>query len=145
MKVHAGAEIQLHPFATCVADGSERSGSPRGHFTSWDRVTGTHLVGRWVGPRVGLRHMQKRNISCNCREFSMVVQLGAQSYTGHAKPTPGLLFGRKYIPLVHPLAWIKITGGREIPRSLAKCENHICVRQLGSMCLISVKYLSIQV
>jgi len=40
----------------------------------------------------------------------MVVQLVAQIYIGHANPTPGVLFGIQYIPLVRPLAWIDITG-----------------------------------
>jgi len=47
-KAHAGALTQLHSFSACIANGSERSDSPRDHFTSWEspRYTFGRKMGR---------------------------------------------------------------------------------------------------
>jgi hypothetical protein len=41
----------------------------------------------------------------------IVVHSVAQSCAAHAHSTPEVLFGRRYVTLVRPLAWIVITGG----------------------------------
>jgi len=39
---------------TSALDGGEWSASCPGHFTHRERAPGTHWIGGWVGPRVGL-------------------------------------------------------------------------------------------
>jgi hypothetical protein len=62
MKVHWGVEVYLHAVLTSALDGSEWSVSHAGRLTSTERSAGTHWIGGWVGPRVGLDAVVKRKI-----------------------------------------------------------------------------------
>jgi hypothetical protein len=48
------------PFFTSALDGGEWSASRPGRYTHWIRG--------WVGPRAGLDDVEKRILSCPCRE-----------------------------------------------------------------------------
>jgi hypothetical protein len=50
------------PFLTLVLDGGEWSASRPGRFTPEESAPGTHWIGGWVGPRVRLDSMEKRQI-----------------------------------------------------------------------------------
>jgi hypothetical protein len=50
------------PFLTSTLDGGEWSASRSCRFTSGERARSTHLIGGWVGPRVGLDAVKKRKI-----------------------------------------------------------------------------------
>jgi hypothetical protein len=41
--------------------------TPRPRFTPWERTTGTHCTGGWVGPRAGLDTEDRGQILCPCR------------------------------------------------------------------------------
>jgi len=45
---------------TSALDVGELSDSRPGHFTPRERELGTHWIGGWVGPRVGLDMVAKR-------------------------------------------------------------------------------------
>jgi hypothetical protein len=54
-------------FLTSALDGGEWSASRPCRFTPGEVAPGTHGIGGWVGPRVGLGAVEKRNILL-CRE-----------------------------------------------------------------------------
>jgi hypothetical protein len=56
------------PFLTSALDGGEWSASGPCRFTPGKGASSTHCIGGWVGPRAGMNVMEKRNISCPCRE-----------------------------------------------------------------------------
>jgi hypothetical protein len=56
------------PFLTSALDGGEWSASRPGRFTPKKKVTGGHWIGGWVGPRAVLDAVEKKKISCSCRE-----------------------------------------------------------------------------
>jgi hypothetical protein len=47
---------------TSALDGGEWSVSHNGHFTPGEIALGTHWIGGWVGPKVGLNIVEKRKI-----------------------------------------------------------------------------------
>jgi hypothetical protein len=55
-----GGEVQLHALLTSALDGGEWSTSLPCHFTPWEITPGTHSLGSWVGPRVGVEAVEKR-------------------------------------------------------------------------------------
>jgi hypothetical protein len=55
------------PFMTSALHGGEWSASSPSRFTPGERAPGTHWIGGWVGPRVGLDAMEKKKV-CSCRE-----------------------------------------------------------------------------
>jgi hypothetical protein len=73
------------PFLTSALDGGEWSASRPCCFIPGERAPSTHSIGGWVGPRVGLHTVEKRNI-LHCQESN----LGhlACCYTDQAVPTP---------------------------------------------------------
>jgi hypothetical protein len=60
MKAYGGVDVQNHIFLTSALAGDEWSASRPGHFTPWERAPGTHCIGGWVDPRVGLDDVEKR-------------------------------------------------------------------------------------
>jgi hypothetical protein len=58
----------LHVFLTSALDGGEWSDSRPVRFTSRERASGTHWIGGWVDPRVGLDAVVKRKIPSSHRE-----------------------------------------------------------------------------
>jgi hypothetical protein len=59
MKAYGGMDVQIHIFLTSVLVGGEWSASHRGCFTPGERAPGTHQIGDWVSPRVGLDDLEK--------------------------------------------------------------------------------------
>jgi hypothetical protein len=60
MNTYGEVDVEIHAFLTSALVGDEWSASRPSRFTPWDRVTGTHYIGGWVGPRTGLDDVQKR-------------------------------------------------------------------------------------
>jgi hypothetical protein len=63
-----GNEGIASSFLTSALDGVERSASRFCRFTPGERIPGTHWIGGWVGPSVGLNAVEWRKIYCSCRE-----------------------------------------------------------------------------
>jgi hypothetical protein len=61
MKAYGGVDVSIHIFLTSALVEGEWSASRPGHFTPWERATGTHWIGGSVDPRIGLDDMKKRN------------------------------------------------------------------------------------
>jgi hypothetical protein len=59
MKVYRGVDEQTHVFFISALLGGEWSASRPGSFTPGERVPGTHWIGGWLDPRVGLNDMNK--------------------------------------------------------------------------------------
>jgi hypothetical protein len=59
MKMYEGVDVQTHVFLTLALVGGEWSPSRPCRFTSGERAHGTHWIGGWVGPRVGLDDVGK--------------------------------------------------------------------------------------
>jgi hypothetical protein len=60
MKAYKGVDIYIHIFLTSALVGTEWSASRPRSFTSGERAPGTHWIGGWVDPRVGLDDVEKR-------------------------------------------------------------------------------------
>jgi hypothetical protein len=56
------------PFLTSALDRGEWSASRLGRFNPGERAPGIHFIGGWMGSKAGLDAMEKRKISCFCRE-----------------------------------------------------------------------------
>jgi hypothetical protein len=60
MKAYVGGVyVQIHIFLTSAIAGGEWSASRSGRFTPGERTLGTHCIGGWVNPRVGLDEAEK--------------------------------------------------------------------------------------
>jgi hypothetical protein len=59
MKAYGGVDVYTHIFFTSELVGGERSASRPGRFTPGERASGTHWIGGWVDPRVGLNDVEK--------------------------------------------------------------------------------------
>jgi hypothetical protein len=55
-------------FLTSIIDGGEWSASWPGRFTARERVTSTHCIGDWMGPRLGIDAAEKKE-DLHCREW----------------------------------------------------------------------------
>jgi hypothetical protein len=62
MKTYGGVAVQIHVFLTSALVGGEWSVLRPGRFTSGERAPGTHWIGSWVGPRVGLEDVERRKM-----------------------------------------------------------------------------------
>jgi hypothetical protein len=60
MKAYWGLDMQIHIFLTSASVGDEWSASRPGRFIRGERAAGTHWIGGWVGPSVGLDDLEKR-------------------------------------------------------------------------------------
>jgi hypothetical protein len=60
MKTYGGVDVQIDIFLTSALVGGEWSASRPCRFTPEERVTSTHWIGGWVGPRAGLDYLEKR-------------------------------------------------------------------------------------
>jgi hypothetical protein len=58
MKAYGGVDVYIHISLTSVLVGTEWSASRPGRFTPGERAPGTHWIGGWVGPTVGLDDME---------------------------------------------------------------------------------------
>jgi hypothetical protein len=66
MEAYWRVDVWLHTFLTLALDGGEWSASHPGCFTPRERDPGTNWIGGWLGPRVGLDMVVKRNIPSPC-------------------------------------------------------------------------------
>jgi hypothetical protein len=62
-----GSEDIAPPFLASTLYGGEWSATRPCRFTPGERAPGTHRIGGWVGPRVGLDAVEKRKV-LHCRE-----------------------------------------------------------------------------
>jgi hypothetical protein len=62
MKTYAEMDIWIRAFLTSALLGGEWSASQPVRFTPEGRAPGTHWVGGWVGPRIGLDDLGNRKI-----------------------------------------------------------------------------------
>jgi hypothetical protein len=68
MKTYWGMEVWFHAFVASALDGGVWSASRPSRFTPRKRLLGTHWIGGWVGPRVVLDAVLKRQIPSPRRE-----------------------------------------------------------------------------
>jgi hypothetical protein len=66
--------VRLHLFLTSAQDGGDWSDSLPGHFTPEERAPGTHWLGGWVGPKVGLDVVANKQNSTPAMNRTPVVQ-----------------------------------------------------------------------
>jgi hypothetical protein len=60
MRAYGGVDVYIHIFLTSTLVGGEWSASRPGLFTPEERTPGTHWIGGWVDPRIGLDDMEER-------------------------------------------------------------------------------------
>jgi hypothetical protein len=65
MKTYGRVEVLLYHSSL---DECEWSASRPGRFTPGERITDTHWIGGWMGPRASLYAVEKRTISCPLRK-----------------------------------------------------------------------------
>jgi hypothetical protein len=86
MKTYGGVDVYIHIFLTSALVGGEWSASRPCRF-----IPGTHFIGGWVDPRVGLDDMEKwKFFTLPGLELppSLIVQPVSSSYTDWAIPAP---------------------------------------------------------
>jgi hypothetical protein len=54
MKAYGGVYVYIHVILTSALVGGEWSASRPGIFTSGETALGTHWIGDWASPRIGL-------------------------------------------------------------------------------------------
>jgi hypothetical protein len=59
METYGGVEV-TPPLLTSALYADELSASRPGRFTTRERAPGTHCIGDWVDPRVGLDDVEER-------------------------------------------------------------------------------------
>jgi hypothetical protein len=79
MRTHRGAEIQLHASSRHWKDA-------RSELPSTERTPGTHWIGRWVGPTVGLEAVEQTKRSSSFRETNRNPSLVQSAVTDWAIP-----------------------------------------------------------
>jgi hypothetical protein len=85
MKMHGGVFVQIHAFFCTVAlVGSKWSASRPSSFTPWERAPGTHWIGGWVGPQVGLDKGKWKCLTLPGLEQQPLDQSAASNYTDYA-------------------------------------------------------------
>jgi len=67
MKTYGQVTVGLLSFITLAVGGNEWSALGIGRFTPRERTRGTDLTGDCVGPRYSLDALEKREVSCACR------------------------------------------------------------------------------
>jgi hypothetical protein len=60
MKTYGGVDVKIHVFLTLALVGGEWSASRPNRFAPVERAPGTHWIGCWGDPRVGLDDAEKR-------------------------------------------------------------------------------------
>jgi hypothetical protein len=60
MKAYRGVDVEIHIFLSSALAGGEWSASRLCRFTPEERTPGTHWIGGWVDPRVGLDDVDNR-------------------------------------------------------------------------------------
>jgi hypothetical protein len=60
MKTYEEVDTYTHVFLISAQAGHEWSASHSGRFNPWERATGIHWIGDWVGPRAGLDDLEER-------------------------------------------------------------------------------------
>jgi hypothetical protein len=61
MKSNGEVNVYIHIFLTSALVGGEWSASRPGHSTPEEIAPDTHWIGGWVGPRVDLDDVERRN------------------------------------------------------------------------------------
>jgi hypothetical protein len=59
MKTYEGVDVYTQAFLTSALAGGEWSATRPGRFNTEERATITHFIGGWVGPRTGLKDVEK--------------------------------------------------------------------------------------
>jgi hypothetical protein len=62
MKAYGGVDVKIHEFLASALVRGEWSASRPCCFTPGERALGTHWIGGWVGPRIGLDNVERRTI-----------------------------------------------------------------------------------
>jgi hypothetical protein len=86
MKTMGGEEIYLHHLWPRALGGGELSDSRHNRLTPWEKATGTHCAGGWVGPRAGLDAVEKR-VAPACNRI-LAIQPVARRYVDCTNPAP---------------------------------------------------------
>jgi hypothetical protein len=60
MLAYGGVNLYIHIFLTSTLVAGEWSATCTDRHTPGDKTPGTHWIGYWVGPRVGLDDVEKR-------------------------------------------------------------------------------------
>jgi hypothetical protein len=60
--MYGGADVSTHTILTLALAQGEWSASGPGRFTPGEIAPGTHWIGAWVGPRVGVDAVEKRKL-----------------------------------------------------------------------------------
>jgi hypothetical protein len=72
MKVYQEAEIWLHTVIAAALDGGEWSASGPSDFISGERASDTYCLRGWVGHKVGLEAVGKREIALHRGTQNMI-------------------------------------------------------------------------
>jgi hypothetical protein len=62
MKTYGGVDVWIYVFLYSVLVGGEWSASRPGRFIPGEIAPGTHWIGGWVDPRIGLDDVERINI-----------------------------------------------------------------------------------
>jgi hypothetical protein len=101
MKANRGVDVYIHIFLALKLAGGEWSASRPGLFSSRKRAPGTHWIGGWVGPRDGMKVVEK-----------------ILYFTGTQTPTPWSPVASRYTDCAIPAPQGCLI---DTPKALLKC------------------------
>jgi hypothetical protein len=91
LKAYDGVDVMIHIFVTSTLIGVEWSASRPCRFILGERTPGTHFIGGWVDPRVGVDDVEKRKFLTLPALELRPIWRSASRYTDYAMPAPSCM------------------------------------------------------
>jgi hypothetical protein len=89
MKKYGGMNVYIHISLTLTIPGGDWSDKHHGCFTTRESAPGTHWIGGWVSPRIGVEDMEKRKcLVLSGLKLQPVIQPVASRYADCTIPAP---------------------------------------------------------
>jgi hypothetical protein len=97
MEEYGGVDVYSHIFLNSALVGGAWSFQARAALPPWERFPGTHWIGGWVGPRVGLDDVEKRKLLTLTGFELRPLGRPTRNQSLYRLPYPGSYLGNLYL------------------------------------------------